>query len=55
MNRYSAGVATAYGAALRGGYEGTYADFCRDLGKLTEVLNDLEDFKIGRASCRERV
>ena len=29
--RYSAGVATAYGAALRGGYTGTYNDFCIDI------------------------
>lgn len=27
-NTYSAGVATAYGAAVRGGYTGTYAEWC---------------------------
>lgn len=25
---YSAGIATAYGAAVRGGYTGTYAEWC---------------------------
>lgn len=27
-NTYSAGIATAYGAAVRGGYTGTYAEWC---------------------------
>lgn len=43
---YSAGVATAYGAALRGGYEGTYAQFCAALGQLAEVLENFEDFSV---------
>lgn len=46
MNRYSAGVATAYGAALRGGYEGTYEQFCQSLGTLTEVLNNFDNFSV---------
>ena len=26
---YNAGIVTAYGAAVRGGYTGTYEEFCR--------------------------
>jgi len=33
---YSAGVATAYGAAVRGGYTGTYEDFCKDQAEFAE-------------------
>lgn len=29
MANYPAGVVTAYGAAVRGGYTGTYAEFCQ--------------------------
>ena len=39
--RYSAGVATAYGAALRGGYTGTYNDFCNDVAKLGDITEEL--------------
>lgn len=39
--RYSAGVATAYGAALRGGYTGTYNDFCNDIAKLGDITEEL--------------
>ena len=39
--RYSAGVATAYGAALRGGYTGTYNDFCNDVAKLGNITEEL--------------
>lgn len=41
--RYSAGVATAYGAALRGGYTGTYNDFCNDIAKLGDITEELGD------------
>lgn len=41
--RYSAGVATAYGAALRGGYTGTYNDFCNDVAKLGDITEELGD------------
>ena len=39
--RYSAGVATAYGAALRGGYTGTYNDFCNDIAQLGNITEEL--------------
>lgn len=37
----NAGIVTAYGAAVRGGYQGTYNDFCTDLANLTQVVNEL--------------
>lgn len=33
---YSAGIATAYGAAKRGGYTGTYEDFCHEQAEFAE-------------------
>lgn len=41
--RYSAGIATAYGAAVRGGYTGTYEQFCADLAALPGVVETLEN------------
>ena len=35
------GIVTAYGAAVRGGYQGTYEQFCADLAELAQVLEDL--------------
>lgn len=35
---YSAGVVTAYGAAKRGGYTGTYEQFCQALGDLAGIV-----------------
>ena len=43
-NTYSAGIVTAYGAAVRGGYTGTYDEFCAALGDLANVLEDFESF-----------
>ena len=37
----NAGIVTAYGAAVRGGYQGSYNDFCTDLANLTQVVNEL--------------
>ena len=34
--RYSAGIATAYGAAVKGGYTGTYAAFCEQQAHFAE-------------------
>jgi len=34
--RYSAGIVTAYGAAVRGGYAGTYAQFCQDQAEFAQ-------------------
>ena len=42
---YSAGIATAYGAAVRGGYTGTYEEFCAALGDLAGVLTEFENFR----------
>lgn len=42
----SAGIVTAYGAAVRGGYTGTYAQFCEALGQLAQVLEDFEGFSV---------
>lgn len=42
----SAGIVTAYGAAVRGGYQGTYDQFCADLVQLTDVLNDLTGLNV---------
>ncbi len=39
--RYPAGVTTAYGAAKRGGYTGTFEEFCEALCRLADVLEDL--------------
>ena len=33
---YSAGVVTAYGAAVRGGYNGTYEQWCEDMETIFE-------------------
>ena len=44
--RYDAGVSTAYGAAVAGGYTGTYEEFCAALGALANVLEDLENFTV---------
>lgn len=35
-NQYDAGIATAYGAAKRGGYTGTYAQFCTEQAHFAE-------------------
>ena len=40
------GITTAYGAAVRGGYAGTYTEFCEDLAKLAEVLSDFLGFSV---------
>lgn len=40
----NAGIVTAYGAAVRGGYQGTYEEFCAamaDLGVQVEYLEDM--------------
>lgn len=41
-NRYEAGIATAYGAALRGGYTGTYAEFCAQQAQYAKNAQDME-------------
>ena len=43
---YSAGVVTAYGSALAGGYTGTYEEFCNALGDLANVLTEFESFSV---------
>lgn len=39
MNVYNAGVVTAYGEAVHGGYTGTYEEFC---AMLAGLVNDAE-------------
>ena len=41
-----AGISTAYGAAVRGGYTGTYEKFCEDLVKLADVLSEFLGFSV---------
>lgn len=41
-----AGIVTAYGAAVRGGYLGTYEEFCAALGDLARVLEEFEGFSV---------
>lgn len=40
---YSAGIVTAYGAAVRGGYTGTYEDWCRDMAQLGDNVQQIQD------------
>ena len=42
---YPAGIATAYGAAVRGGYTGTYDDFCRQQAQYAESAAAVEQAK----------
>ena len=49
----NAGIVTAYGAAVRGGYEGTYAQFCADLGKLADVLSEFLGFSVSIETLAE--
>lgn len=44
---YSAGIATAYGAAVRGGYTGTYQDYCAELAALGDVSAQAETLEPG--------
>ena len=43
---YTAGYVTAYGAAKRGGYTGTYEEFCAAVAGLAEVVGELKDFEV---------
>lgn len=45
MVRYSAGIVTAYGAAKRAGYTGTYEDFCRQQAEYAESAAAVEQAK----------
>ena len=40
------GITTAYGAAVRGGYAGTYEQFCADLARLADVLEEFLGFSV---------
>ena len=42
---YSAGIVTAYGAAKRAGYQGTYEDFCRQQAEYAENAQAVETAK----------
>ena len=41
-----AGISTAYGAAKRGGYTGSYEQFCADLAQLSQVLEEFLGFSV---------
>lgn len=43
---FDIGISTAYGAAVRGGYAGTYEQFCADLARLAEVLEEFLGFSV---------
>ena len=40
---YSAGIATAYGAAKRGGYTGTYGEFCTLMADYANIGQECVD------------
>ena len=40
-NTYSAGLVTAYGAAVRGGYRGTYEQWCQDMANLGDNVAEV--------------
>lgn len=42
---YSAGIVTAYGAAKRAGYQGTYEDFCRQQAQYAQNASAVEQAK----------
>ena len=42
----SAGIVTAYGSAVQGGYNGTYEEFCALLAEIPNVINDLENMTV---------
>ena len=44
-NMQTAGIVTAYGAAVRGGYTGTYEDFCRQQAQYAESSAAVEQAK----------
>ena len=43
---YTAGYVTAYGAAKRGGYTGTYEEFCAAIAGMAVTVEDLENFSV---------
>ena len=43
---YTAGYVTAYGAAKRGGYTGTYDEFCAAIAGMAGTVEDLENFSV---------
>ncbi len=45
MIEYSAGIVTAYGAAKRAGYTGTYEDFCRQQAQYADNASAVEQAK----------
>jgi len=47
------GIATAYGAAVRGGYQGTYEQFCMDLAELAKVLENLTGLTVNVTTLAE--
>lgn len=52
---YSAGVVTAYGAAVRAGYTGTYEQFCSEQAKFAENAAAVAQAKADVASMQSQV
>lgn len=51
---YSAGIVTAYGAAKRAGYQGTYEDFCRQQAGYAENAAAVEQAKQDAQTARNQ-
>lgn len=52
---YTAGYVTAYGAAVRGGYTGTYEEFCAEQAKFAENAAAVAQAKEDVASMQDQV
>ncbi len=50
---YSAGIATAYGAAVRGGYTGTYAEFCALMADYANIGEACEEAATSAAESEQ--
>jgi hypothetical protein len=51
---YSAGIVTAYGAAKRAGYTGTYEDFCRQQAEYAENAQAVEQAKQDAQTAKDQ-
>ena len=51
---YNAGIVTAYGAAVRGGYTGTYEQFCAQQANYAESAAAVEQAKTDAQAAAQR-
>ena len=51
---YSAGIVTAYGAAKRAGYTGTYEDFCRQQAQYAQNASAIEQAKQDAQTAKDQ-